>query len=109
MGNLLYAGVGSSNLARSPSWGPDRADHRLTARMDMDMLDGDLLLSLSAVPIERIEKHCKASRELVSLVQILCRPSNVCSPIIARRYIPSPRYELQLTAQPSFIPTHFTD
>ena len=48
-------------LRRCPTPLVDGTDNCLTAMVDMDVLDRDLLLPFPAVPIENIEKHCKAS------------------------------------------------
>jgi hypothetical protein len=37
-------------------WGLDIPNHRLAAGVHVDVLDRDLLLTLPAVPIERIEQ-----------------------------------------------------
>jgi hypothetical protein len=53
--------------------------------MDVHMLDRDLLLTLATVAMERVKQDCVGAGELVGLGEVLARPSNDCSPIIARR------------------------
>ena len=49
------------------------ADDRLSARMDVYVLHCDLLLALTAVPVERVQQDCITGK-LVRLVQILAAP-----------------------------------
>ncbi|MGE5269139.1 MAG: hypothetical protein ACM3JG_05645 [Thiohalocapsa sp.] len=71
MGNLLCMGLFLRLCAiPSPRRG-HRADHRLSARMDVNMLDSDDLLPFAAVAIERVEKDGKAPRQFVGLAQVL--------------------------------------
>src|SRR5262252_3357867 len=49
----------------------DHADDSLTTAMDMHMLNNDLLLTFSSVPIEGVQQHRKCSRELIGLAQRL--------------------------------------
>ena len=51
--------------------GPEHADHRLPAGMDVDVLHGDLLLPLAAVAIQRIEKVAEGCESLLAWLQIL--------------------------------------
>src|SRR4029077_4291281 len=51
-GNLLCTGLFLRSLAIPSPRGRDSADHCLTARVDVDVLDRDLLLALPAVVIE---------------------------------------------------------
>ena len=46
-------------------------DDSLTAGIDVDVLDRDLLLAFAAVPIERIEQEGIGTAELVRLAQVL--------------------------------------
>jgi hypothetical protein len=43
---------------------PDHAHHRLTAGMDVDMLNRHLLLALAAMAIERFEERGEGAAEL---------------------------------------------
>jgi hypothetical protein len=47
----------------------DIADDGLAALVNVNMLDRDLLLTLAAVPVERIEQDRIAAREFVCLAQ----------------------------------------
>jgi hypothetical protein len=47
----------------------DVADDGLAALVNVNMLDRDLLLTLAAVPVERIEQDRIAAREFVRLAQ----------------------------------------
>ena len=79
-------------------------NHHLPSRMHMDVLDRDLLLTLPAVAVERVEQHGVSVRQLVGLGENSRGwPSNVCSPIMARPYIPSKRCGRRRAAQPSFL------
>ena len=51
-----------------PSCGRDHANDGLTAGVNVNMLDRDLLLTFSSVMIESVEKASESSRELVGLV-----------------------------------------
>ena len=42
----------------------------LSAAVDVDMLDGDLLLPFAAVTIERFEESCLGARKLIGLIEI---------------------------------------
>ena len=74
MGNLLcmglfleFAGVPTPRLTGCG----DHADHRLAARMDVDVFDRDLLLTLAAVAIERIKQDRIGAGKPVRLAQVL--------------------------------------
>jgi hypothetical protein len=61
MGNLLCMGLFLRFRAiptpqSFTSRGADGADHRLTARVDVNVFDSDLLLALAAMAIERFEE-----------------------------------------------------
>src|SRR5438105_4054494 len=49
-------------------------DDSLTASIDVDMLDGDLLLPLAAVAIERLEQEGIGAGEPIRLAQVLTAP-----------------------------------
>jgi hypothetical protein len=56
---------------RNPSpWRLDYTNDGLTAGMHVHVLDGDLLLALAAVPIQRVEQHREGAGELASLIQV---------------------------------------
>jgi hypothetical protein len=50
--------------------GLDRADHRLPAGMDVDVLHYDFLLAFAAVPVERVEQHRVGAGDLVGLAEV---------------------------------------
>jgi hypothetical protein len=50
------------------------SDDGLTAGIDVDMLDGDLLLPLAAVAIERLEQEGTGAGEPIRLAQVLTAP-----------------------------------
>jgi hypothetical protein len=62
----------------------DIADDGLTALVDVDVLHRDLLLAFAAGAIERIKQHRMSAGPLAWL-KFSRRPSNVCSPSMARR------------------------
>ena len=71
MGNLLCMGL-FLHFAVVPS--PrffDRADHGLTACMDVNMLDGYFLLALAAVFIQRVKQGRPATGQFVRLIEVL--------------------------------------
>ena len=49
----------------------DIADYGLPARVDMDMLDRDLLLALAAMLVERLQQCRPGTRELICLIEVL--------------------------------------
>jgi hypothetical protein len=49
----------------------DGPDHRLAARVNMDMLDCHLLLALAAMLVQRVEQRRPSAGQLVRLVEIL--------------------------------------
>jgi hypothetical protein len=53
--------------------------------MNVNMLDRDLLLALTAGAVECVEQSRIRAGEFVGLIQSLAPPSNDCSLIIARR------------------------
>ena len=59
------------SLRSPPPGGLDHADDRLPARMDVDVLDRDLLLALAAVAVERFEQRGIGAGELVGLGEVL--------------------------------------
>jgi hypothetical protein len=61
MGNLLCMGLILRFPAIPTPRGLDRADHRLPARVDVNVLDSDLLLALAAMAIERFEEDSMAA------------------------------------------------
>jgi hypothetical protein len=63
----------------------DVPDDGLAAFVNVDVLDRDLLLAFAAVAIEGFQQRRVCPRELIRLAQISRLPSNVCSPIMARR------------------------
>src|SRR5947209_443652 len=68
----------------------DCADDRLSTRVNVDMLHGDLLLSLSSVTIQRIKQQCERSRKLVGLIRAVVAAlerlaPDHCSPITFHR------------------------
>jgi len=63
----------------------DVADDGLTALVDVDVLHRDLLLAFAAVAIESIEQSRIGAESLLAWLKFSRRPSNVCSPIMARR------------------------
>ena len=79
----------------------DDTDDSLTAGIDVDVLDRDLLLALAAVAVERIEQEGVGARELVGLAQVLAAPlerllvehgvGDAQSPIFAPPPVPSDR------------------
>lgn len=60
---LEFAGVPTPRLAGCG----DHADHRLPARMDMDVFDGDLLLALAAMAVEGFDQRRIGAGQLVGL------------------------------------------
>src|SRR5262245_33080840 len=72
MGNLLCMGLFLRFTAiPSPRRSLDRPDDGLPARMDMDMLDGHLLLALTAMVVEGVEQRGPRAGELVRLIEAL--------------------------------------
>ena len=57
----------------------------LPARVHMDVLDRDLLLTLAPVPVQALQQGGVGARELVGWVRLSFRPSKVWSGIMARR------------------------
>jgi hypothetical protein len=49
---------------RAPTPRGDGTDDRLTAGMDVDVLDSDLLLPLAAIPLERFDLHREGPQQL---------------------------------------------
>lgn len=71
MGNLLCMGLFLHfGLIPTPT-SLDGPDHRLAARVNMDMLDCHLLLALTAMVVQRVEQRRPGARQLVRLVEIL--------------------------------------
>ena len=58
-------------LLITPAPGGDGTDDRLGTGMDMDVLDGDALLTLAAVTVEGFGQSRVGSRELGRLFQVL--------------------------------------
>ena len=58
-------------LLTTPAPGGDGTDDRLGTGMDMDVLDGDALLTLAAVTVEGFGQSRVGSRELGRLFQVL--------------------------------------
>jgi hypothetical protein len=85
---ICFARGCSSFFRRVPSPGAlDCADDCLSTGVNVRMLQGDRLLSLSAVTIHRSEQLCGGSRKLVRLVQAVTAAlerlvPDHCSPII---------------------------
>jgi hypothetical protein len=48
--------------------GLDHSDDSLTARVNMNVLNRDLLLAFAAMAIESIEQHGVGARQLVGLI-----------------------------------------
>ena len=103
---ICFAWGCSSDFARSPPPGrSDHPDHRLPARMDVDVLDRDLLLALAAMAVERFEQRRLGAGELVRLG----RGSRAGPRRSARRSwrggsIPSRRCGRRSAAPPSCLP-----
>ena len=61
MANLLCMGLFLKNVSiptpRFVCRRRDHTDHSLPSRVDMDMLNGDLLLSFAAMPVEGFEQN----------------------------------------------------
>ena len=73
-------------------WVLNVADDCLTALIDMDVLDSNLLLSFSAVSVERFEECGEGSGELTRLVQIFTPEHKAlirqhCTPVAFHRCI----------------------
>jgi ABC transporter substrate binding protein len=66
--------TGVTQLAVDRRGSLDRSHDGLTARMHVDVLHSDLLLTLAAVAIERLEQHRISAGELVCLAQRLPPP-----------------------------------
>ena len=86
MGNLLCIGLLILQFRAIPT--PrrlDDADDRLRPGMDVDVLNRNLLLTLAAMSVERFKQRGNVRESLFACAMFSCRPSKVCSPIIARR------------------------
>src|SRR6267142_4303011 len=75
-------------------WVLNFADNCLTALIYMDVLDSNLLLSFTAVPIERFEKCGERSGKLARLVEIFTPEHKVligqhCTPVAFHRCVVS--------------------
>jgi hypothetical protein len=57
MDNLLCMGLIHQFLSIPRPPGFNRADYGLSASMHVDVLYGDLLLTVAAMPIESVEQH----------------------------------------------------
>src|SRR5690242_6417473 len=62
----------------------DGTDNSLTAGVDMDVFDRDLLLTLAAVAVERVEQRRRGAGSLFAWLKFSRRSSNVCSESMAR-------------------------
>lgn len=63
------------NLGDTPTPGLDGSDDSLAAGMDVDMLDGDLLLAaLAAMPVQGLKQRDIGAGKLIRLVQVLLAP-----------------------------------
>jgi hypothetical protein len=70
MGEGLCIGLPSIS-ARHPTPTLDGADNGLTAGMDVDVLDRDLLLTFTPVPVQGLDKRDIGPRQLVGLGEAL--------------------------------------
>jgi len=67
-------------LLITPAPGGDGTDDRLGTGMDMDVLDGDALLTLAAVTVEGFGQSRVGSRELGRLFQVLMPTVEILHP-----------------------------
>ena len=65
MGNLLCMGLFLRFAAIPTPRSFHHSDYRLPAGMDVDMLDGHLLLALAAMPVERLQQRRPCAGELL--------------------------------------------
>jgi hypothetical protein len=59
MGNLLCMGLFLKFRVMTSPRVLDRADHRLTTGVNVDVLDSDFLLALASMTVQRIEQLCE--------------------------------------------------
>ena len=74
MGNLLCMRLIHSFRSTPTPRGLDRANHRLAARMDVDVLDRDLLLAFAAMTVEGLNQRSMRPRQFVRLIEVLLPP-----------------------------------
>jgi hypothetical protein len=71
MGNLLCMGLSLQFLAPPSPSIPNCPDHCLAAGMHMHVLNGHLLLALSAMPIESLKQRRPSAGEFICLFEFL--------------------------------------